>query len=298
MIEEITFKAEKTIKKFTSKRLLQLVLQLVVVVVITAVGNACAGIVENNTILTLLIGLATSVAVVFGYTWVVRRTEGRIPLEVARKGAGSAIGKGAMIGLALFGLVILNLVLLHYYVVNGLGSTLGALGLFGILTAAAVTEEIMFRGVLFRILEEWTGTWIALGINSVLFGLIHMVNPNASIWSALVIAIEAGFLLTAAYVATRRLWLPIGLHLGWNIAGGSIFSTVVSGNNTSQGLLDATIQGNTILTGGSFGPEASVFSIIFCVLTAIAFMWLAYRRGHVVLLRRNANNVPTATTGQ
>ena len=64
-------------------------------------------------------------------------------------------------------------------------------------------------------------------------------------------------MLTAAYIATRKLWLPIGLHFGWNIAAGAIFSTEVSGSNTAQGLLDATMSGPALVTGGDFGPEAS-----------------------------------------
>lgn len=288
----------KSRSKFTGRRILQLILQLVVVVAITALGSIANGAVEGNAILTLLIGLATSVAVVLGYIWVVQRTERQAPLEMARKGAGAAIGIGAMIGLVLFGSVILNLVFLDYYTVSGLGSPIAALGLFGMLVAASVTEEVMFRGILFRIFEEWTGTWIALGITSILFGLMHLVNPNASLWGALAIAVEAGGLLTAAYIATRRLWLPIGLHIGWNIAGGVIFSTEVSGNNTPQGLLDSTLHGNRLLTGGSFGPEASLYSVVFCVLTAIVFMWLAYRRGHIVPLRGDSHKAATAMPDQ
>ncbi|SHF24224.1 hypothetical protein SAMN05444392_111102 [Seinonella peptonophila] len=114
-------------------------MQLVVVVVITALG------VEGNAILTLLIGLATSV-VILGYIWVVQRTERQAPLEMERKGAVAAVGIGTMIGLVLFGAVILNLFFLEYYTVSGLGSPIGALGPFGMLTAAAVTEEVMFVG--------------------------------------------------------------------------------------------------------------------------------------------------------
>jgi hypothetical protein len=146
----------------------------------------------------------------------------------------------------------------------------------------------MFRGVLFRIIEGWTGTWVALTVTSLLFGLAHLVNPNATLWGALAIAIEAGGMLTAAYVATRKLWVPIGLHLGWNIAGSAIFSTEVSGNNTPQGLLDASTSGPMLITGGEFGPEGSVYSIVFCAVAAAVFIRLAYRRGRMVPLRRSA----------
>jgi hypothetical protein len=62
----------------------------------------------------------------------------------------------------------------------------------------------------------------------------------------------------------------------------------VSGSNTAQGLLDATISGPTLVTGGDFGPEASIFAVVFGVVATGVFMWLAYRRGHVVPVRRPA----------
>ena len=95
-------------------------------------------------------------------------------------------------------------------------------------------------------------------------------------------------MLTAAYVATRKLWLPIGLHFGWNIAASAIFSTEVSGSNTPQGLLDATMSGPALVTGGDFGPEGSVYAVVFGVVATVMFMWLAHRRGHVVPVRRSA----------
>ena len=89
-------------------------------------------------------------------------------------------------------------------------------------------------------------------------------------------------MLTAAYVATRKLWVPIGLHFGWNFAAAGIFSTEVSGNGSNQGLLDATMSGPTLVTGGEFGPEGSLYSVVFCVLAAAAFMWVAKRRDAIV----------------
>jgi hypothetical protein len=133
-------------------------------------------------------------------------------------------------------------------------------------------------------------------LTGVLFGLSHLFNPHASLWGALAIGIEAGGLLTAAYVATRKLWLPIGLHFGWNFAGAGIFGTVVSGNGTPQGLLDAVTSGPSIITGGAFGPEGSLYSVLFCVLATTAFLWLARRRGLLVPRRKRAERVDTVTT--
>lgn len=274
---------------------MRLVWQLVVVVGVTFLGGLASSAVGDNPWLTLVVGLATAVLAVLAYAWVVRRTERRAPVEVALKGAVPALGLGTLIGVALFGLVIGTLAALGNYSVHGLGTPTGAVALLGFMAAAAVTEELMFRGVLFRIVEGWTGTWIALTVTSLLFGLLHLVNPNASLWGALAIAIEAGTMLTAAYVATRKLWVPIGLHLGWNVAASAIFSTEVSGNDTPQGLLDASTSGPVLLTGGEFGPEGSVLSILFCVLVAAVFMRLAYRRGHVVPARRSARSGAAAT---
>jgi membrane protease YdiL (CAAX protease family) len=266
----------------------RLVWQLLAVAAVWIAGNLGTAAVKDNPWLALVAGLLTAVVGVLVYRWVVRRTEQRVPLEVSLKGSGSGIGWGTLLGIAMFGAVIANIAFFGDYTINGLGSPASAVTLLGIMVGAAVSEELVFRGVLFRNIERWTGTWIALALTGSLFGLIHLANANATLLGAVAIAIEAGGMLTAAYVATRRLWVPIGLHFGWNIAASAIFSTEVSGSNTAQGLLDATISGPALVTGGAFGPEASVYAVVFGVLATGFFMWLAYRRGHVVPVRRQA----------
>jgi membrane protease YdiL (CAAX protease family) len=243
----------------------------------------------------LLFGGLTAVLAVIAYRWVVKKTEHRPATELAGPGAGRALGRGTVLGVALFGLVIANIALLGDYDVRGWGSFPGAAGLLGFMAAAAVTEELLFRGILFRVVENRTGTWIALVTTGVLFGLSHLFNPHASLWGAIAIAIEAGGMLTAAYVATRKLWVPIGVHFGWNFAAAGIFGTEVSGNGTPQGLLDAVTSGPSIITGGGFGPEGSLYSVLFCVLATTVFLWLAHRRGRMVP-RRRAERVDDVTT--
>ncbi|AJE43041.1 CPBP family intramembrane glutamic endopeptidase [Streptomyces nodosus] len=275
---------------------MRLVWQLLAVSAVALIGGRSAMAVQDNPWLTLGVGLLTAVLALPVYGWVVRRTEHRPSTEVAREGAAAAIGRGVLIGVALFGAVIANIAFLGYYTVDGLGSPSGAVGLFGFMAAAAVTEELLFRGVLFRIIEERTGTWIALTLTGVLFGLAHLLNPHASVWGAIAIAVEAGGMLAAAYAATRNLWVPIGLHFGWNFAASAIFSTEVSGNDTAQGLLNATTSGPVPITGGDFGPEGSLYSVLFGVLVMIVFLWLAHRRGHLVPLRRHAARAAATAT--
>ena len=270
---------------------MRVVWQFLAVAAISAVGGQSVNAVRDNPWLTLALGMLTTVLAVLVYRWVVGRTEHRPVAELDPSGAAPALGRGTLIGVVMFGMVITNLFTSGNYEVHGLGSLSGTVGLFGFMAAAAVTEELLFRGVLFRIIEEYLGTWIALALTALLFGLAHLPNPDATAWGAFAIAIEAGGMLAAAYVATRNLWVPIGVHFGWNFAAGGIFSTVVSGNDTEQGLLDSTTSGNKWITGGDFGPEGSVYSVLFGVLLTIAFLWLAHRRGHIVPRRRRADRV-------
>ncbi|WP_393060148.1 CPBP family intramembrane glutamic endopeptidase [Streptomyces sp. LN549] len=278
---------------------MRVVWQLAAVAAVAMIGGQCVAAVEGNPWLTLILGLLTAVLAVPVYRWVVGRTERRPVTELSRDGAGSGIGRGVLIGVALFGAVIANIALLGHYEVDGLGTVTGAVGLTGFMAAAAVTEELLFRGVLFRLVEERAGTWIALTLTGALFGLAHLFNPDANLWGAVAIAIEAGGMLAAAYAATRKLWLPIGVHFGWNYAASGIFSTEVSGNDTQQGLLDSVTSGPQLITGGAFGPEGSVYSVVFGVVLTGVFMWLAHRRGHVVpRSRRAVRSVATTTVSR
>ena len=92
-----------------------------------------------------------------------------------------------------------------------------------------MSEELLFRGILFRWIEEFGGSWAALIVTSVLFGAAHLVNPNATYIAAVGIAVEAGVMLGAAYMLTRSLWFPMGIHAAWNFTQGEIFDIPVSG---------------------------------------------------------------------
>lgn len=276
---------------------MRLVWQLLAVAVVALVGGqAVAAVQENNPWLTLVLGVVTSVLALLVYGWVVRRTEHRAVTEVGRKGAAAGFGLGTLLGLALFGTVIVNIAFLGYYEVTGRGSVSGAAGLLGFMAAAAVTEELLFRGVLFRVMEERMGTWWAMALSGVVFGAFHLANPDASLYGAVAVAVEAGGMLTAAYIATRKLWVPIGVHFGWNFAAGGVFSTEVSGNGSTQGLLDSATSGPSLVTGGEFGPEGSLYSLVFCVLTAVVFLLVARRRGRLVPRRGRTEPMAAVAT--
>jgi membrane protease YdiL (CAAX protease family) len=136
--------------------------------------------------------------------------------------------------------------------------------------------------VLVRSVETWLGSWAALVVSSLVFGLTHLMNPQGTLEGALFISVEAGILLAAALMLTRRLWLSIGFHMAWNYTQSAIFSGIVSGNEAQQGLIRSTMKGPDWLTGGSFGVESSVLALVVCTTTGIVMLVMAVRRGKIV----------------
>ncbi|GGA10988.1 CPBP family intramembrane glutamic endopeptidase [Dyella caseinilytica] len=142
-------------------------------------------------------------------------------------------------------------------------------------------EEIVFRGVLFRIVEEGLGTWGALLISAIFFGGAHMLNPDATVWTCTAITIEAGLLIGMLYHVTRSLWLCMGLHAAWNFTEGTVYGIPVSGIDT-DGWLISHRTGPEWLSGGAFGAEASVVLVGICSICTLALIAVALRRGSIV----------------
>lgn len=215
------------------------------------------------------------------YCAYVRLVERRPVHELGRSGAPKELAAGLLIGAALFGTTIAALAALGLYRIQGTRELSVLVVPLAMSVGSGVIEEIVFRGVIFRIVESSLGTWIALLISAVLFGLVHLVNPGATALGAIAIIFEAGIMLAGAYLLTRRLWLPIGIHIGWNFTQGGVFSVPVSGH-ASTGLFDATLSGPEWLSGGAFGAEASIAAVAVCVAVALVFLRLAAQRGHFV----------------
>jgi membrane protease YdiL (CAAX protease family) len=212
------------------------------------------------------------------YILLVRWLEHRAASELIAPGAARELGWGLLVGAGLFSTTIGLIAALGGYSIDGVESVsvLAAPAAMGIVSG--ITEEIVVRGVLFRILEEWLGTWAALAISSVFFGMVHLGNPHATVWSALAIAAEAGTMLAAAYMVTRRLWLAIGIHAAWNFTQGGVFGVAVSGN-AMKGLFRSTMHGPSWLSGGEFGAEASALAVVVCGTAATLLLLKSQRMG-------------------
>ena len=219
---------------------------------------------------------------ILAYWVMVRLLERRKLGEFAPRKAALHSLTGWLTGMAILLAAAAVLALPGYFSVHGTNPEaplLAPLLVLGI--GAGVGEEIITRGVLFRVVEECFGTWFALLFSAALFGLGHIANPNASAWMALAIAVEAGLLLGMAFAWTRSLWFVIALHAAWNFTQGPLLGIPVSGIAVT-GLLDSTLQGPAVLSGGRFGAEGSLLTVIICVALALLFTRRAIAAGRIV----------------
>ncbi|GAB2556218.1 lysostaphin resistance A-like protein [Rhodanobacter koreensis] len=217
-----------------------------------------------------------------GYAILVRLIERRPMCELSPRAIPSWGLAGLVTGAVLFSVVVGVLWLAGSYHVTGTDPQVDWLP--GVLVAgmgAGIGEEIIARGVIFRIVEEGLGTWWALAISALFFGAAHIFNPGATLWSSAAIAIEAGLLLAMIYHVTRSLWACIGLHAAWNIMQGTVYGIPVSGG-ASKGWLISHRTGPDWLSGGVFGAEASVVALAVCSLLTAALLVVAWRRGSIL----------------
>ncbi|GAA2686973.1 MULTISPECIES: CPBP family intramembrane glutamic endopeptidase [Actinosynnema] len=232
-------------------------------------------------VLALPVGLALAAACVACYRRLSRYVELRdeVP-EAAPDGRWRLLGRGALLGAALFTALMLLVAVLGGVDALAWGSFGGFLASAGATSGVAVIEEVLFRGVVLRVLEERAGTVVAIAASSALFGLTHLVNANATLWGALSIALTGGTMTAAAYLATRSLWLPIGLHFAWNFTHAGIFGVALSGSDTPpDGLLATTLSGPSAITGGVFGPEAGLLALLVCAGPTFLLLRAAHRDG-------------------
>ncbi|SCF59613.1 hypothetical protein GA0115254_10623 [Streptomyces sp. Ncost-T10-10d] len=232
-----------------------------------------------------VLGVAAAVAVY----WAVMRFVARRPMpEIARRGAAREALLGGGIGL---GFILVSALVIAAF--GGYSFSWAGNGFFSVVASAvtvsagaAVTEELMFRGLALQALERLFGSRAAVAITAPLFGAAHLANPGATAWSALAIAIEAGALLGAAFLWRRSIWFVVGMHFAWNAAE-QLLGIPVSGH-TAKGLLSVDVAGSGLLTGGAFSLEASVVTVLIGVALAVPMFVLAHRRGGLLPRQRAA----------
>ena len=236
---------------------------------------------SDSYLINIPIFLITAVVLLLLYNLLIRYVEANDACKIAPRKDISSIGNGLFIGFSYFIIVTVTMSLCGYYHIKSIQFDWEKqLFSFTLFFLVAVSEEIFFRGILFRMINRRWNIWAALVISALIFGGLHIFNDNATLWSSIAIAIEAGSLLGAAYAYSKNIWLPIGIHWIWNYTQGNILGFPVSGEDNVTSIITPEISGPQWLTGGSFGAEASVISAVIGLLISLWFIRKTIQQGY------------------
>lgn len=242
------------------------------------VGVGAASVLTSGGPVLAVVGAVAAVAVY----WAVMRYVAQRPTPELTRAVPHALA-GIVLGVVFIGVSVLMVVTEFSFTASSGDTASIVASMVAVQLGAAVTEELLFRGLALQALERWCGSWVALAITALLFGFLHLANPGATVWSSFAIAVEAGVLLGAAFLWRRNIWLTIGLHFAWNTSVG-LLGIPVSGHEAA-GVLTAHPTGPELVTGGDFGLEASIVPVIVSLALATPMLIAAHRRGNLVPLR-------------
>ena len=196
------------------------------------------------------------------------------------RGKMRMMGIGWTVAAVNFLAIIVCLFLCGYYrivtVEFDVASQLSWLSLF---LLVGVVEEVIFRGILFRLIADKWNIAVGLTTSSLLFGLAHLGNPGATLWAALAIALASGWLFGMAYAYHQTIWVPVGMHWAWSYLEGGVFGCAVSGTPLDyRPLITPKISGTDLLSGGAFGPEASIICVAIGIGISIVYTVLYIKK--------------------
>ena len=234
------------------------------------------------------------------YALAVRLGEGRAAGELALRPAATEVAIGGLLGVAMMTVLMGTLAVSGAYDITLLGAA-PAWTAIGLAVQAAVTEELWMRALLFRLLWRAFGPVPAFVACAAVFAALHLANAGANVLAGATVAV-AGVMFCALFTLTGRLWVPIGVHATWNLAQGYLFGAAVSGGDLggSIALSTARVGAPPWLTGGTFGPEASIVALaLVSGVTLVALALIRRRTRRVPLVRSTARgNQLDATAAQ
>lgn len=267
--------------------LTKIIIGLLVCGVIVSVGQLLVGKLLDlsaldKSIKNLITGLVVAILAIVSYTYLFKFYEKREIKELSKIGLFKNLTIGIVLGVLLQSLTILVIYLKGGYSIVSINPILFLVPPLTMAFTSAIFEEILMRGIVFRITEEKLGSYYALFISAILFGAMHLGNPNSSLTAAIGLAIQAGLLLASAYIYSRNLWFPIAIHFAWNFTQSAIFGANVSGKTISKTLITSKIEGAEWFTGGQFGPEGSIQATAFCFIATVILLILSHKEGKII----------------
>ena len=227
-------------------------------------------------------GISFSVLLI-SYRFFSKYYEHRIPVELSVKNLPQFMLGGFTLGFFAISLSIFILYLLGSYKIITLSTTHYTLQLFTLLLTAALVEDLLIRGLIIRVLENWLGTYITL-IIAMLFETLHIFNPNATLFSA-IFDLAWGFTMAMLFIYSRRIWLPFFFHVGWNFSQ-PFYGSNLTGIDNMGTIIQSEFSGPEILTGGKVGIEGSIFTLIFLIAIGLTVFYFAKKEGKIIKRRK------------
>ncbi|MEP7283152.1 MAG: CPBP family intramembrane glutamic endopeptidase [Rubrivivax sp.] len=227
--------------------------------------------------------VAGALACALGYWAYVKWVERRAVNELGASGALAEWARGAVLGVLLGLLTLAPLWGIGVYRFEGLGDSFPLVRQIPEMLLVSVMEELLMRGVVFRIAQQAWGTRRALVLTTLLFVVAHL--PGEISWIGMLVTAAASLAFTAAYQISERLWLPMGMHFAWNYLFSAVLSVPVSGHE-AKGWLHGSMSGPGWLSGGGYGIEASAMALLVWSVAAALLLHRAYARGKVTPYRQ------------
>jgi len=225
------------------------------------------------------------ISLLSGFSLILGATERAAQDPISAQGLGGRLPwLRQLIGGSILGCVTVSIAVLMVAVFGGYSLQVSDVSpgkiliVLWILFTSAAAEEVAFRGYPFQTLVRATGKWGAVLLMSALFGALHLNNPHAS-FLGMLNTVLIGILLSLAYLRSNSLWLPIGLHFGWNLSLGVIYGLPVSGVTFFSVLVNGDAAGPRWLTGADYGIEASLTgAAAICVGIVLVMLVTSQRR--------------------
>ncbi len=232
----------------------------------------------SDVIVKTITALVGSLVMIVTYCKTVTYLEKKSTADFDLKMAPKDLSKGLALGVCAIGFTILALYFMNYYNFIALMSPIDFMPTVAFIWGAAVLEEIIFRGLFFRLIYKWKGPIIALIVSSVMFQLPHFMNSHTGILPA-TLGVLFGVVAALMYASTERLWAPIAFHFGWNIMQPA-FGTTLSGVSEFTPLAEATLSGPAVFVGSQFGIEVSIFSFFSLAILGAYYYYTLSKRGY------------------
>ncbi|SHG28661.1 CPBP family intramembrane glutamic endopeptidase [Flagellimonas flava] len=237
-----------------------------------------SSLIDNKSIGDTIVNYISVIVLLLTYYYFFKVYEKREIKELSKTNLKTELFGGFLFGFSVLSMVILTLYVLGYYTVDSISGFSYLLAPFSFLVIAALIEEVFFRLIIYRIMEKWLGTYLALLIISIIFTVPHLLNDNVTLLSVLLL-LTFGFAHSIMYTYTKRLWLPFAFHLGWNFAQ-PFYGSNLSGTE-EEPIINSNFDGPILLIGSDFGIEDSILSITLLLMVCVLFLKLSIQKNRI-----------------